>query len=746
MTAQKSWFQSGTDWTFNDIDEAYGHIERIAREKFNISYYPNQIEIISSDQMLDAYCITPDHKLLRSDLRWVEADVIAVGDTILGFDEHGPHRKYRAAAVLAVSRAIEPVYCVTLNSGAKLKVTGEHKWLVRQQKGKDSVLQWKTTMQLRGSNHPHFEPSRIPKVMDVWEEDTSKSAGWLAGMYDGEGNLIRGSVQAVNISQNEGPTLERIKTSLSNKGYNYYAADKSRTNTCKTIGITGNSADRLRFLGSIRPERLIGKVSFDQIGLMKTPYYETVETIELLGEMEIVKITTSTGTFVCDGYPMHNCAVGMPIYYSHWSFGKQYVQESEAYKRGQMGLAYEIVINSNPCISYLMEENSMAMQCLVMAHACFGHNSFFKNNTQFRQWTDAESIIDYLAFAKQYVQECEERYGEQEVERVLDAAHALQLNGIDRYKRPSPLSAEKMRARDHERMEYEQRQLNDLWRTVPTTSKDAAAERERFPKEPEENLLYFIEKNAPYLEDWKRELIRIVRKIAQYFYPQQLTQIMNEGWATFCHYNIMMEMFEEGLVSEGFILEFLQSHTNVIYQRQFSRINPYAIGFAMYQDIKRICEEPTDEDRRWFPDIAGKGNWLEVVTYARDNFKDESFILQYLSPKVMRDFNMFYVLDDDANPTMIVKAIHDDNGYRTIREKFAEQQNVNNMIPYIQVKDVDLRDTRTLLLEHTMHNRQMLDYSDAIGTLNATRYLWGYPVTLHTVDGTDRIIDRLTVS
>ena len=86
---------------------------------------------------------------------------------------------------------------------------------------------------------------------------------------------------------------------------------------------------------------------------------------------------------------------GMPLSYNHWSFGKHYLNIEKNYKHGNMGLAYEIVINANPCIAYLMEENSMMMQALVIAHACYGHNSFFKNNYLFKTWTNAEAIIDY---------------------------------------------------------------------------------------------------------------------------------------------------------------------------------------------------------------------------------------------------------------------------------------------------------------------------------------------------------------
>ena len=126
-------------------------------------------------------------------------------------------------------------------------------------------------------------------------------------------------------------------------------------------------------------------------------------------------------------------SVGMPVGYHHWSFGKHFVETETRYKRGHMGLAYEIVINSSPCIAYLMEENTMAMQALVIAHACYGHNSFFKGNYLFRTWTDATAIIDYLVFARKYVAECEERYGVEQVEAILDSCHALMNYGVDRY-------------------------------------------------------------------------------------------------------------------------------------------------------------------------------------------------------------------------------------------------------------------------------------------------------------------------
>src|SRR5205085_9212195 len=149
-------------------------------------------------------------------------------------------------------------------------------------------------------------------------------------------------------------------------------------------------------------------------------------------------------------------SIAMPLMYNHWSFGKMFAREEAMYRAGYSALAYEVVINSSPCISYLLEENTMTMQALVMAHAAFGHNHFFKNNYLFRQWTNAEGILDYLAFAKGYVAACDERYGRDEVEAILDAAHALMDQGVFRYRSPPKPSNERVLAKRRRLMKYDE--------------------------------------------------------------------------------------------------------------------------------------------------------------------------------------------------------------------------------------------------------------------------------------------------
>ncbi len=443
-------------------------------------------------------------------------------------------------------------------------------------------------------------------------------------------------------------------------------------------------------------------------------------------------------------------SVGMPVGYSHWTFGKEFVNTERNYKRGQMGLAYEIVINSDPCIAYLMEENSLPMQALVIAHAAYGHNSFFKNNYLFTTWTSADSIIDYLLFAKNYIAECETRYGEEAVERILDSCHALKNFGVDRYKRPPKLSMQEEKARQHEREEYLQSQINELWRTIPNKEESTIKHKQaRYPSEPQENILYFIEKHAPLLEHWQREIVRIVRKIAQYFYPQRQTQVMNEGWATFWHYTILNQLYDEGLCSDGFMIEFLQSHTNVVAQpafdsKYYSGINPYALGFNMMIDIRRICEKPTKEDHEWFPDIAGS-NWQTTLDFAMRNFKDESFIGQYLSPKLIRDFKMFAIKDDDRHREIEVSAIHNDQGYQAVRSTLSEQYNLGSNEPNIQVYDVDVKGDRSLILRHTQYLRRPLDKS-AHEVIKHVARLWGFDVKIESVDLNQKVMKTFKCS
>jgi len=465
----------------------------------------------------------------------------------------------------------------------------------------------------------------------------------------------------------------------------------------------------------IEADKIVSRIAKDYLGLDTYPnQFEVVSSEQML-----------------DAYSL----IGLPISYNHWKFGKDFVMNQNQYKKGRMGLAYELVINSNPCISYNMEDNTTCLMVLVLAHAAYGHNHFFKNNYLFKQWTQADSIIDYMVFAKNYIAKCEEKYGYEEVEMTLDACHALMNYGVDKYKKPRKLTPSEESERLKKKLEDDRVLLNDIWRTLPPSSNESKVKSSRFPNQPEENILYFIEKNSPKLKEWQREIVRIVRKVSQYFYPQGQTKVINEGCATFTHYEIINKMYEEGYLEDGFMMEFFHNHSNVIYQPPFdskwySGLNPYTLGFNIFNDLKRMSLNPTEEDKQWFPDVAGNPNWQETFRYIVENFKDETFVLQYLSPKVIRDMKLFSIDDKFTSDYYEVSSIHNEKGYKEVRRNLSEFYNRSRYIPDIQVYSVDVYGDRTITLEYFPENNKELDVKYVDKVLPYVNYLWGFPVKL----------------
>jgi stage V sporulation protein R len=470
-----------------------------------------------------------------------------------------------------------------------------------------------------------------------------------------------------------------------------------------------------------------------------------------LGEMGLTvypnRIEVISAEQMLDAY----ASVGLPLFYRHWSFGKHFAHHEALYRKGLRGLAYEIVINSDPCVSYVMEENSATLQAVVIAHAAFGHNHFFRNNRLFLDWTDAKGILDYLEFAKAYVQRAEEKYGEAAVERLLDSAHALMNYGVHRQRR-RPIDLRSEEKRERERREHDERVFDVLWSTLPnkpavSASSTEDAKRRALLQVPQENVLYFLEKTAPRLAPWQREILRIVRNIAQYFHPQRQTKVMNEGCATYTHHRILNRLHEQGRLDDGALLEALHSHTSVVMQpdfddRRYSGINPYALGFAMMEDIERICRTPTAEDRAWFPDFAGCGDPMPVLREGWAEYRDESFVLQFLSPRLIRKMRLFQVTDDAAEPVLRVDAVHDEQGYRHVRRALARTYDPAWTDPDIQVVDVDLGGDRRLILEHRTDAGRLLQEGEARQVLRHLAGLWGYDVLLREVDPSNGAVLR----
>jgi stage V sporulation protein R len=297
------------------------------------------------------------------------------------------------------------------------------------------------------------------------------------------------------------------------------------------------------------------------------------------------------------------------------------------------GLAYEIVINSIPCIAYLMEENTMPMQALVIAHASYGHNSFFKGNYLFRQWTSADAIIDYMVFARQYVRECEEKHGVAAVEELLDAAHALMDFGINRYRHPKPLSpADECAGTASAGVSWQQ--YDEIWRTLPANLAPKRPRAGPHASRTSRRRTCFTSSRStppscsPGSVNWCASCARW-RSIS---IPQGLTKVMNEGWATFWHYTCSTASTTR---AGGRRLHDRGAH--LAHQRgDPARLDQPATADqpvrARLRDVHRHPPDLRASDARTatgFP-TSSDTDWRKVLDFAMRNYKDESFIAQFL--------------------------------------------------------------------------------------------------------------------
>jgi hypothetical protein len=251
----------------------------------------------------------------------------------------------------------------------------------------------------------------------------------------------------------------------------------------------------------------------------------------------------------------------------------------------------------------------------------------------------------------------------------------------------------------------------------------------------------FLDTKKWYLKkDYNLKVVEILRdKGDTYDFSVEKTHkysalgYINHNCATFTHYEIVNKMFEEGYLDDGFMLEFMHHHSNVIFQPGFdskfySGLNPYTLGFNIFSDLKRMSLDPTPEDLQWFPDIAGKGDWKEQFLYIVENFKDETFVLQYLSPKVMRDMRLFEISDESTSNFYKVSSIHNEKGYKKVRQSLSEFYNRSRYVPDIQVYNVDVYGSRSLTLEYTPLDGRELDANEVDKVLPHIKYLWGFPV------------------
>lgn len=394
---------------------------------------------------------------------------------------------------------------------------------------------------------------------------------------------------------------------------------------------------------------------------------------------------------------------GMPSHYPHWSYGKAYERIRTLNKYNLSGLPYEIVINSNPCIAYLMKDNSLLLQILTMAHV-YAHNDFFKNNRLFRLGTRAEHTVEmfknHAERVRDYVKD--PSIGCIEVERVLNAAHALRYQ-CERIIGIKKLQADELRERVKS---SNKRSASDFPLLEPKPTYTDEPDLRRLPLEPEEDLLFFISTYGR-LEPWQKDIIDIVREETRYFIPQIETKIINEGWASFWHYMILKKL---GLPQKLYF-EFLRRHNQIIKPYE-GRINPYFLGFKIFMDLY----EKND------------GNTQKIFE-VRSVERDETFIRRYLTKELCAELKLFEY--EKHGSEYVVSEVADDKGWMKIRNTIASSTGFGSL-PVVRVIDWNQKEN-TLLLEH-MYDGRELDLQYANETLKHLVDLWEGRVILNTVE------------
>jgi len=381
--------------------------------------------------------------------------------------------------------------------------------------------------------------------------------------------------------------------------------------------------------------------------------------------------------------------VGLPTHYRHWSYGKEYERTHTLYNMGQTGLPYEMIINSNPSIAYLMRENALYIHILTMAH-CVGHSDFFKQNRMFAH-TDPDNIIGSFKSAAKYVRQLIEdpSIGIDRVEKILDAAHSVKYQ-VPRY------PGIKYKTRE-ELIEIEKDKMLENPKYKPDLSKT--------PLRPEYNILRFIAEHSKHLEEWERNLILIVEESSKYFIPQALTKIMNEGWACTIHQKIINELN----LPDGLYLPFVKLHNQVI-RPHLGQINPYHLGYKLFQKI-----------------IEEKG--FEEAMTIREVHNDITFLRFYMDEEFMRDNNYFSYSFDKSKQSSVVDDISDAEGWEKVRDEMIKNVGLNRL-PVVFVDELEKDGTLSLVHEHDGRDIE-LNYARKVFEFIET--LWGDNVKLITI-------------
>ncbi|MGS0928803.1 SpoVR family protein [Bacillus safensis] len=438
----------------------------------------------------------------------------------------------------------------------------------------------------------------------------------------------------------------------------------------------------------------------------------------------IDEITEIAEGFGLDFYPMRYeiCpaeiiytfgAYGMPTRFSHWSFGKQFHKMKLHYDLG-LSKIYELVINSNPCYAFLLDNNTLVQNKLIVAHV-LAHCDFFKNNCRFQN--TKRDMVESMSAAAERIKEYEHIHGTKEVESFLDAVLAIQEH-ID----PSLVRSKLNWSMDDEEEDEDdkpkrQTPYDDLWGMDEPKTREKKKTVKQFPPKPEKDLLLFIEAHSRELEPWQRDVLTMLREEMLYFWPQLETKIMNEGWASYWHQRIMRELDLDSSES----IEFAKLNAGVV-QPSKTGINPYYLGLKIFEDIEERYDNPCEELKKaGVTEGSGRSKMFEV----REIESDISFIRNYLTKDLVIREDL-YLFQKQGRDYKVI-----DKEWKAVRDQLVSMR-VNGGFPYLTVIDGDYLKNNELYIKHWYEGIELdLKYLEKV--LPYLYQLWGRSVHIESV-------------
>ncbi len=435
--------------------------------------------------------------------------------------------------------------------------------------------------------------------------------------------------------------------------------------------------------------------------------------------------------------------LGFPTRYPHWRFGMEYEKLAKSYTYGLQKI-YELVINNDPCYAYLMRNNELTDQKLVMAHV-YGHGDFFKNNLWFSH--THRKMIDQMANHATRIRRYIDRFGYEVVEEFLDSALSLE-NLVDQHspfiKRRSEeerldevpgdrLTVPKLRSKSYMDSYINPEEFLERQRARAVEERKR---KQRVPESPEKDVLLFLLERSP-LEDWQQDVLSIVRKESYYFAPQAMTKILNEGWASYWHSKIMTER----QLTDCEVVDYADHHSGTMGTRP-GVINPYKLGLELLRDIEdrwnkgrfgKEYDECTDvEAKRVWDRKLGLGR--EKIFEVRKIYNDVSFIDAFMTPEFCEEHKLFnYAYDRVSRRYVIV-----DRDYHKVKERLLFQL-TNHGDPFVYVVESNYQNRGELYLMHRHEGIDLrIDYAKDVLTQMAK--IWARPVHIETVtEGRPRI-------